>query len=215
QVFLEELEKLKRQEKDANDVAKSLRKEATHDIQNASTSSTNLINTASTPLSTTSPSRAFNDGEHSYPYPSKYALLDDPSMPHLKDIYASPSEGIFTDSSYDDEGVVTTFNNLKTTMSVSSTPTIRIHTIHPKTQILRDPKSSVQTRSKVNKNYEAHALSAIKRWDEYGFVIRPDIASESLLDDHLEQYEQRLILIDLNKQCKLPYALDQTDMNLA
>nr|GEZ96422.1 ribonuclease H-like domain-containing protein [Tanacetum cinerariifolium] len=82
---------------EANDAAESPRKEATHDIKNASTSSTNLINTASTPLSTTGPSRAFNDGELSYP--------DDPSMPHLEDIYASPSEGIFTDSSYDDEGV--------------------------------------------------------------------------------------------------------------
>nr|GEV76161.1 putative reverse transcriptase domain-containing protein [Tanacetum cinerariifolium] len=51
------------------------KKEATHDIQNASTSSTNRINTASTPLSTAGPSRAFNDGELSY--------LDEPSMPHL------------------------------------------------------------------------------------------------------------------------------------
>nr|GFB79820.1 ribonuclease H-like domain-containing protein [Tanacetum cinerariifolium] len=69
QVFLEELEKLKRQEKEANNAAKSLRKEATHDIQNANTSSTNQINTASTPLSIASPSRAFNDGELSYPDP--------------------------------------------------------------------------------------------------------------------------------------------------
>nr|GEV12937.1 putative ribonuclease H-like domain-containing protein [Tanacetum cinerariifolium] len=105
QVFLEELRKLKRQEKEANDAAESLRKEATHDIQNASTSSTNLINTASTPLSTAGPSRAFNDGELLYLDPSKYALPDDPLMPHLEDIYASPSEGIFTDSSYEDEGV--------------------------------------------------------------------------------------------------------------
>nr|GEW93652.1 ribonuclease H-like domain-containing protein [Tanacetum cinerariifolium] len=67
---------------------------------------TNLINTASTPLSTAGPSRAFNDGELSYPDPSKYALPDDTSMPHLEDIYASPSEGIFIDSSYDDEGVI-------------------------------------------------------------------------------------------------------------
>nr|GEV58400.1 hypothetical protein [Tanacetum cinerariifolium] len=132
--------------------------EATHNIQNASTNSTNLINTASTPLSTTGPSRTFNDDELSYLNPSKYALLDDPSMPHLEDIYASPSEGIFTYSSYDDEGVVTDFNNLKTTVSVNSTPTTRIHTIHPKTQILRDPKSAIQTRSKVNKNSKAHAL---------------------------------------------------------
>nr|GEX27220.1 putative ribonuclease H-like domain-containing protein [Tanacetum cinerariifolium] len=37
---------------------------------------------------------------------SKNALPDDPSMPHLEDIYANPSEWIFTDSSYDDEGVI-------------------------------------------------------------------------------------------------------------
>nr|GFB19843.1 hypothetical protein [Tanacetum cinerariifolium] len=51
-------------------------------------------------------------------------------MPHLKDIYASPSEGIFTDSSYDDEGVVTNFNNLETT--VNEEPK-RLH------QALKDP----------------------------------------------------------------------------
>nr|GEW92138.1 reverse transcriptase domain-containing protein [Tanacetum cinerariifolium] len=167
QVFLEELEKLKRQEKKANDAARSLRKEATHDIQNASTSSTNLINTASTLLSTVGPSRAFNDGELSYPDPSKYALPDDTSIPYLEDIYASPSEGIFIDSSYDDEGVVTDFNNLETTVSFSPTPTTRIHTIHPKTQILGDPKSAVQTKSKVNKNSKAYALNPkryLKNW---------------------------------------------------
>nr|GEX37270.1 ribonuclease H-like domain-containing protein [Tanacetum cinerariifolium] len=48
-----------------------------------------------TPLSAAGPSRAFNDGELSY--------LDDHLMPHLEDIYASPSKCIFTDSSYDDE----------------------------------------------------------------------------------------------------------------
>nr|GEX76831.1 retrovirus-related Pol polyprotein from transposon TNT 1-94 [Tanacetum cinerariifolium] len=57
----------------------------------------------STPISIAGPSNAFNDGELSYLDPSKYALLDDPSMPHLEDIYVSPSEGIFTNSSYDDE----------------------------------------------------------------------------------------------------------------
>nr|GEV55113.1 uncharacterized mitochondrial protein AtMg00810-like [Tanacetum cinerariifolium] len=42
-------------------------------------------------------SQAFNNDEPLYP--------DDHSMPHLEDIYASLSEGIFVDSSYDDEGV--------------------------------------------------------------------------------------------------------------
>nr|GFC81441.1 hypothetical protein [Tanacetum cinerariifolium] len=42
QIFQEELEKLKRQEKEANDAA---RKEATHETQDDNTNSTNLLNT--------------------------------------------------------------------------------------------------------------------------------------------------------------------------
>nr|GEV43623.1 hypothetical protein [Tanacetum cinerariifolium] len=91
----EELKKLKRQEKEANDVA---RKDTFHENQNVNTNVTNLLNAVSTPISTAGPSRAFNDGEPLYP--------NDPSMPHLEDIYASPSERIFADLSYDDEGVI-------------------------------------------------------------------------------------------------------------
>nr|GEZ53109.1 ribonuclease H-like domain-containing protein [Tanacetum cinerariifolium] len=147
QIFWEELEKLKRQEKEANVVA---RKETTHENQDANTNNTNLLNAVSKLISTVGPSRVLNNGESLYP--------DDPLMPHLEDIYASQSEGIFTDSSYDDEGVVTDFNNLETTVNVCPTPTTRIHSIHPKTQILGDPMSVFQTRSKVNKNLEAYAL---------------------------------------------------------
>nr|GEV57731.1 ribonuclease H-like domain-containing protein [Tanacetum cinerariifolium] len=147
QIFLEELEKVKRQEKEANVAA---RKETTHENQDAHTNITNLLNDVSKPISAAGPLRAFNNGELSYP--------NDPSMPHLEDICASPSKGIFTDSSYDDEGVVTNFNNLETTVNVSPTPTTRIHTIHPKNKILGDPMSAIQTRSKANKNFEAHAL---------------------------------------------------------
>nr|GEY57831.1 hypothetical protein [Tanacetum cinerariifolium] len=146
-IFQEELEKLKRQENEAND---AVRKEATHDTQDANTNITNLLNAVNVPVSTVGPSRALNDDEPSYP--------GDPSMPHLEDIFISPSEGIFTNSSYDNEGVVIDFNNLETIVNVSPTPTNRIHTIHPKTQILGDLMSAVQTRSKVKKNSEAHAL---------------------------------------------------------
>nr|GFD24176.1 hypothetical protein [Tanacetum cinerariifolium] len=81
----------------------------------ANTNITNLLNVVSVPVSAVGPSKALNDDEPSYP--------DDPSMPYLEDIYPSPSEGIFTDSSYDDEGVVTNFNNLETTVNVSPTLT--------------------------------------------------------------------------------------------
>nr|GEV87209.1 copia protein [Tanacetum cinerariifolium] len=93
QIFLEELKKLKRQEKEANDAA---RKETTYENQDANPNSTNLLNDVSTLISTAGPSKALNNSEPSYP--------DDPSMPYHEDIYASPSEGIFTDSFYDDEG---------------------------------------------------------------------------------------------------------------
>nr|GEY38137.1 hypothetical protein [Tanacetum cinerariifolium] len=133
----------------------------------ANTNNTNLLNAVSAPVSAVGPSRALNDDEPSYP--------DDPLMPHLEDIFASPSEGIFTNSSYDDEGVVTDFNNLETTVNVSPTPTTRIHTIHQKTQILGDPMSAVQTRSKVKKNSKAHALSAFLYGiiDEEVYVTQP------------------------------------------
>nr|GEY72253.1 ribonuclease H-like domain-containing protein [Tanacetum cinerariifolium] len=79
----------------------------------------------------------------------------------------------------DDQGVVTDFNNLETTVNVSPTPTTRIHTIHLNTQNFGDPMLAVHTRSTMKKNYEAYALKAIAtKWvyrnkkDEKGVVVR-------------------------------------------
>ncbi|GKG38173.1 hypothetical protein Tco_0457396, partial [Tanacetum coccineum] len=60
------------------------------------------------------------------------------------EIFHKPETGIFDEGSYDEEGVITDFNSLPTEIKVSPTPSI-----HPKSQILGDPKSAVQTRSKV------------------------------------------------------------------
>ncbi|GJY15075.1 putative ribonuclease H-like domain-containing protein [Tanacetum coccineum] len=70
----------------------------------------------------------------------------------------NPTAGIFTNASYDDEGVVADFINLETIVNVSPIPTSRINSIHPSTLILGDPKSAVQTRSKVTKSSGAHAF---------------------------------------------------------
>ncbi|GKD11305.1 putative ribonuclease H-like domain-containing protein, partial [Tanacetum coccineum] len=116
--FLEELERLKRQEKEAYDAAEVLRKEfaqSTKDLllQAGATraTSTNTVNTVST-----------------------------------QDIYDNSSNGIFTNASYNDEGAVADFKNLETTANVSPIPTSRIHSIHPKTQILRDPTSVIEPK---------------------------------------------------------------------
>nr|GEZ94724.1 copia protein [Tanacetum cinerariifolium] len=66
----------------------------------------------STPICTAGPSIALNDSEPSY--------LDDPSMPHLEDIYASPSQGVFTDSSYDDEAFASYMGFIVYQMDVNS-----------------------------------------------------------------------------------------------
>ncbi|GJZ26293.1 putative ribonuclease H-like domain-containing protein [Tanacetum coccineum] len=160
--FLVELERLKRQEKEANDAAETLRKEFAQDTEDlllqagaARATSTNTVNTASTSVGTASPS-----GGLSYP-DLTYTNQDDSQIPSLEDIYDSPNDGIFTNASYDDEGTVTDFTNLETILNVSPIPTSRIHSIHPSTQILGDPKSAVQTRSKVNKSSGAYALEEL------------------------------------------------------
>nr|GEU33239.1 retrovirus-related Pol polyprotein from transposon TNT 1-94 [Tanacetum cinerariifolium] len=139
--------------------------EANNSAGAAKASSTNYVNTASTQVNTTgttvtiaSPSRNVNAAGPSNPNLLPYANQDDSQIPSLKDIYEVPNDGIFISASYDDEDEVADFANLESTVNVSPIPQSRIHSIHLTTQILRDPHSTVQTRSKVNKSSGAHAL---------------------------------------------------------
>ncbi|GJU62608.1 putative ribonuclease H-like domain-containing protein [Tanacetum coccineum] len=202
QAFLEELERLKRQEKEANDAAEALRKEFAQDIKDlllqagvARATSTNTVNTASTLVSTDSPSNAFSTGGHDLNNTDQ----DDSQIPTLEDIFDNLSDDIFTNASYDDEGAVTDFTNLESTINVSPIPTSRIHSIHPTTQILRDPKSAVQIRSKVHKSSGALAFVSYiqkqKRNNHKDFQhclfacflsqIEPNKISEALEDENL------------------------------
>ncbi|GJU67394.1 putative ribonuclease H-like domain-containing protein [Tanacetum coccineum] len=80
-----------------------------------------------------------------------------------------------------EEGMVHDFNNLPTEVVVSPIPTLRIHNIHPQSQILGDPKSSVQTRSRVTSeanfrskctcDWTKMGIQKIKQ-DERGVVVR-------------------------------------------
>ncbi|GKB35209.1 hypothetical protein Tco_0880151, partial [Tanacetum coccineum] len=162
QVFLDELERLKRQEQDANDAAEALKKEFAQEIKDlllqagaAKTSSTNIVNTASTPVSTVSPYDGLSFSDPTNPD------QDDSEIPALEDIYKNPTDGIFINSYYDDEGAVADFTNLETVVNVSPIPISRINSIHPSTLILGDPQSVVQTRSKVTKSSGAHAFDEL------------------------------------------------------
>ncbi|GJY32720.1 putative ribonuclease H-like domain-containing protein [Tanacetum coccineum] len=123
----------------------------------ARATSTNTVNTISTPISTASPLSGFSTGGSDLTNTDQ----DDSQIPALEDIYDNLSDEIFTNASYDDESAVADFTNLETTVNVSPIPTSRIHSIHPTTQILGDPTSAVQTRSKVKKVLELMLLLAI------------------------------------------------------
>nr|GEY33659.1 ribonuclease H-like domain-containing protein [Tanacetum cinerariifolium] len=116
------------------------------------------VNTASTPVNTASLSRNVSAAGGSYPDLSTYANQDDYQIPSLEDIYEVLNDEIFTSASYDDKGAVADFTNLESTLNVSPIPQSRIQSIHPTTQIFRDPTSTVQTRSKVNKSLGAHTF---------------------------------------------------------
>ncbi|GJW33129.1 putative ribonuclease H-like domain-containing protein [Tanacetum coccineum] len=130
------------------------------------------------------------------------------------DIYDNPSDGIFTNASYDDEGAVTDFTNLETTVNVSPIPTSRIHSIHPITQILRDPTLAVQTRSKVNKSSGAHAFVSYiqkqrrnnhKDFQHYLFAcflsqIEPKKISQALKDESwVDAMQEELLQFKIQK----------------
>nr|GEU51825.1 hypothetical protein [Tanacetum cinerariifolium] len=124
QAFLEELERLKRQEKEADDAAETLRKAFAQGTEKlllqvgaARASSTNYVNTASTPVNTASPLRNVSAAGPSYPDLYSYANQCDSQIPSLEDVYEVPSDGIFTSESYDDEGAVADFTNLESTMN--------------------------------------------------------------------------------------------------
>ncbi|GJY28934.1 ribonuclease H-like domain-containing protein [Tanacetum coccineum] len=164
QVFFDELERLKRQEQDANDAAEALRKEFAQETEDlllqagaAKTSSTNLVNTASTPVSTVSPYVGLSFFDPTNPN------QDDSEIPALEDFYKTPTDGIFINSSYDDEGAVVDFTNLETIVNISPIPTSRINPIHPSTLILGDPQSAKAIGTKwVYRNKK----------DERGVVVR-------------------------------------------
>ncbi|GJZ70126.1 hypothetical protein Tco_0633676, partial [Tanacetum coccineum] len=105
----------------------------------AKASSTNLVNTVSIPISTASPNEGLSLSD-----PSN-SEQDDSEIPLLEDIYQNSSDGIFTTSSYDDEGAVADFTNLESIVNVSPIPTSRIISSHPSALILGDPTSAIQT----------------------------------------------------------------------
>ncbi|GJT64444.1 ribonuclease H-like domain-containing protein [Tanacetum coccineum] len=178
------LDKMMDQEKEASEQSDAVRKEFEAQcnrelLQGKATkaSSTNSFNTVSTPVNAASAPRTSNDAGPSFvPLGGSFPLNvndlpDDPLMPDLEDTAKVQNTGIFG-SAFDDEdldtynspfadqvmGAEADFNNMEPSTVVSPIPTTRVHSIHPKDQIIGDPKSAVQTRGMTKKSSGEHAM---------------------------------------------------------
>ncbi|GJW07472.1 retrovirus-related pol polyprotein from transposon TNT 1-94 [Tanacetum coccineum] len=115
----------------------------------AKASSINLVNTVSMPVSTAIPHEGLYLSDPINP------KQDDSEIPPLEDIYQNSSDGIFTTSSYDDEGVVANFTNLESIVNVSHIPTSRIISSHPSALIIGYPTSTFPISHEPKKISEA------------------------------------------------------------
>ncbi|GJV98339.1 putative ribonuclease H-like domain-containing protein [Tanacetum coccineum] len=158
-----------------------------------STSNSPLVNTANTQYaSAASTPPGANTGGSSFVYLGGQIPIDastlpnadlpcDPNMPNLEDDSdVFPNDGIFS-GAYNDEdvGALADFNNMDNTNDVSPIPTLRIHKHHLKDQTLGDPKSTIQTRGKIQQASSIQqALVIGTKWvfrnkrDERGIVVK-------------------------------------------
>ncbi|GKD62516.1 putative ribonuclease H-like domain-containing protein, partial [Tanacetum coccineum] len=147
------LDKMMDQEKEATKQSNAVRKEFTeqcnrHNLSGKATkaNNTNSFDTVSTPVNAASAPRTSNDAGPSFvPLGGSFPLnvndlLNDSLMPDLENTAEAD------------------FNNMEPSTIVSPIPTTRVHSIHPKDQIIRDPKSAVQTRGMSKKSSREHAM---------------------------------------------------------
>ncbi|GKC97801.1 putative ribonuclease H-like domain-containing protein, partial [Tanacetum coccineum] len=142
QALRDALDKMMNQEKEAteqsNDVKKEFKAECNRQLlQGKATrdNSTNNFNTVSTPVNAANAFRGVNAASASRTFsdtgPSSVPLV---------------------------VGAEADFNNMEPSTVVSPIPTTRVHTIHSKDQIIRDPKLAVQIRGMTKKSSREHAM---------------------------------------------------------
>ncbi|GJQ99547.1 putative ribonuclease H-like domain-containing protein [Tanacetum coccineum] len=225
QVFLDDLARLQRQEKESNEEAEALRKNLEQETENlvtqagaAKSSSTNIFSTVSTtakasgtnfvnivsiPVSTASAIERLSLSE------TTNSQEDDSEIPPIEDIHEDTTNGIFTHSSYDDEGAVADFTNMETVgfprilSSLKSYKVVKaLYGLHqasqsmsvlvsrfqvtPKTSLLSAVKRIfriVFTREPTN--HQGQSISVDNKWD--AIPLESEVPNESLPDSSSAQ----------------------------
>ncbi|GKF57996.1 hypothetical protein Tco_0171533, partial [Tanacetum coccineum] len=147
---MDDLARLQRQEKEANEEAEDLRKNFEQETENlvtqggaAKSSSTNIFSNVSITAKAIGTNIVNTSGTNLVSTDTTNSQEDDSEIPPLEDIHQDATDGIFTHSSYDDEGAEADFTHLEIVVNVSPIPTSRINPSHPSTLILGDPTSAV------------------------------------------------------------------------
>ncbi|GKC42151.1 putative ribonuclease H-like domain-containing protein, partial [Tanacetum coccineum] len=162
------LDKMMNQEKEATEQSDAIRKEFEAQCNShlpqekvPRASSTNSFNTVSTTVNFANVFKDVNTASASRTFSPPH----DPLMTELEDTAKMQRTSIFGNAYDDDDletknnpyadksvGVEAEFNNIEPSIVVNLIPTTRVHSTHPKAQIIRDPKSAVQTRGMTKKN---------------------------------------------------------------
>ncbi|GKD91890.1 putative ribonuclease H-like domain-containing protein, partial [Tanacetum coccineum] len=182
------LDKMMDQEKEATEQSDAVRKEFEAQFNTVSASRT---------FSHVRPS----SGPSFVPFGGSFtfggSFSHDPLMPESKDTAKIQSTGIFANT-YDDHALETLntpyadqsvgaeadYNKMESSTVVSPIPKTRVHSIHPKAQIIRDPKSAVQTRGMTEKNSGEHAM--ISYIQKQRRTNHKDFQTAYLLDELLQ-----------------------------
>ncbi|GKB46181.1 ribonuclease H-like domain-containing protein, partial [Tanacetum coccineum] len=191
------IDKMMDQEKEAIDQSDVVRKEFEAQCNSQLSqekvpraSSTNSFNTISTTVNNANVFKDVNTASAS----RNFSPPHDPLMLELEDTAKMQRTGIFSNAydddletnnnPYDDQsvGAEADFNNMEPSTVVSSIPTTRVHSTHPKAQIIGDPKSTVQTRGMTKKNSREHAMISYIQKFSYHLFQREDDDSAALVD---------------------------------
>ncbi|GJY70508.1 hypothetical protein Tco_0474211 [Tanacetum coccineum] len=141
------LDKMMDQEKEATEQSDAVRKEFEAQCNRGLLQGNATRSSSTNSLNTVGPSFVPLGG--SFPL-NINDLLDDPLMPDLEDTTEAD------------------FNNMEPSTVVSPIPITRVHSIHPKNQIIGDLRSAVQTRGMSKKSSGEHAMISYiqkqRRW---------------------------------------------------
>ncbi|GJT11717.1 putative ribonuclease H-like domain-containing protein [Tanacetum coccineum] len=133
-------------------------------------SNTNSFNTVNTPVNAASAPRTFNNAGPSFvPLGESFPLnindlLDDPLMPDLENTAKAD------------------FNNMEPSTVASLIPITRVHSIHPKNQIIRDPRNKKDKRGIVVRNKAKLVAQGYKQKEgiDYDEVFAPVAKIEAI-----------------------------------